>query len=337
MTFTDDLDQVRDLAASIADDANLAHTCVETPDLTGLLATLAEAGLTDIARESGDAQSLEVLAATIGTQVGLARAGIVYPNADFDLYPTRLTSGTELDAALPTHTLLVPWTAIDDGAPVPWACHAESILTHRASSAGVEIALISDFQTSGPTVCIDGSPAARITPEGSPAWITASGEDHAWITAVRRASALAVTAAQLSEIVQMTVRYATERTQFGRPVGRFQAVQKLIADSAAQSEMVASAAASALHHLASGRTAGQAARLESVSGVLASFDAIEVVVRNCHQALGAIGTTLEHPLQRYTRGVLQSRRQMDSPEVLLEVLSDLITSDEETVWEMVAS
>ncbi|WP_350270441.1 acyl-CoA dehydrogenase family protein [Brevibacterium sp. CBA3109] len=337
MTFTDDLDQVRDLAAAIADDASLAHTCVETPDLTGLLTALTEAGLTDIACESGDAQSLEVLAATIGTQVGLARAGIVYPNADFDLYPIRLTSGTELDGTLPARTLLVPWTAIDGAEPVPWATHAAAILTHRSTSTGVEIALISDFQLSAPIVSIDGSPAARVTTASVPNWVAASLEDHDWITGVRQASALAVAAVQLSEIVEMTVRYATERTQFGRPVGRFQAVQKLIADCAAQSEMVASAAANALHHLSSDHGPTPAARLEIVSGCLASFDAIEVVVRNSHQALGAIGTTLEHSLQRYTRGVLQTRRQMDAPEELLDALSDLVSSDEESVWEMIAS
>lgn len=337
MTFTDDLDQVRDLAASIADDANLAHTSVKTPDLTALLKTLAEAGLTDIARESGEVHSLEVLAATIGTQVGLARAGFVYPNADFDLYPIRLASGTKLDAALPARTLLVPWAAIDGGQPVAWASHAEAILTHRPSSDGVEVALISDFELSEPIASIDGSPAARIKPGSAPTWVAAPIEDHDWITGVRRASALAVTAVQLSEIVEMTVRYATERTQFGRPVGRFQAVQKLIADCAAQSEMVASAAASALHHLSSDHGLSPAARLETVSGCLAAFDAIEVVVRNSHQALGAIGTTLEHSLQRYTRGVLQTRRQLDSYEDLLEALSELVSSDEESAWEMIAS
>lgn len=337
MTFTDDLDQVRDLAATIADDANLAHTCVETPDLTGLLAALAEAGLTDIARGSDTSDSLEVLAATIGTQVGLARAGIVYPTADFDLYPITLTAGTQLDAALPARTLLVPWTTIDGAEPISWAPHAEAVVAQRSTSAGVEIALISNFQLSGPIMSIDGSPAARITPSAAPTWVPASREDHDWITDVRRASALAVTAVQLSEIVEMTVRYATERTQFGRSVGRFQAVQKLIADCAAQSEMVASAAASAQHHLSSGHESDPTARLEIVSGCLASFDAIEVVVRNSHQVLGAIGTTLEHSLQRYTRGVLQMRRQMGAPEELLNALSDLVSSDEESVWEMIAS
>lgn len=337
MTFTDDLDQVRDLTASIADDADLAHATVETPDLTSLLATLSEAGLTDIARESDEPESLEVLAATIGTQVGLAHAGINYPSADFDLYPIMLTSGTALDSALPDRTLLVPWTAIESGHPVRWATYAEAILAHRSSSAGVEVALLRDFEQSEPTVSIDGSPACRITPGSSPDWVAASAQGNEWIPVLRQTTTLSVTAAQLSEIVTLTVRYATERTQFGRPVGRFQAVQKLIADCAAQSEMVAAAAASSLHHLASDHGLSTAARLEIASGCLVAFDSIEIVVRNSHQALGAIGTTLEHPLQRYTRGALQTRRQMDSADELLETLSELVNSDEATVWEMIAS
>ncbi|GAA1533705.1 MULTISPECIES: acyl-CoA dehydrogenase family protein [Brevibacterium] len=337
MTFTDDLDQVSELAASIVDDAGLTHTSVETPDLTSLLDKLAEAGLTDIARESDDSDNLEVLAATIGTQVGLAHAGIFYPTADFDLYPIRLVAGTELDGTLPAGTLLVPWSAIDQGQPIAWATHAEAVLTHRATDVGVEIALITDVRASEPIVSIDGSPAARITTTSAPDWVDASAHASEWIAGVRQATALAVTAAQLSEIVEMTVRYATERTQFGRPVGKFQAVQKLVAESAANAEMVASAAASSLQHLSSGQQLDSAARLEIVAGCLTAFDAIEVVVRNSHQALGAIGTTLEHPLQRYTRGVLQTRRQMDSSEGLLDSLSALVTSDEDTVWEMVAS
>lgn len=337
MTFNDDLDQVRDLTASIASEADLAHTTVETPDLTSLLATLAEAGLTDIARESDEPDSLEVLAATIGTQVGLAHAGIVYPSADFDLYPIMLAAGTELGTALPVRTLLVPWSAVENEQVVAWATHAEAILAYRLSADGVEIALLREFEQSEPIVNIDGSPACRITPSSSPYWIASSAQTNDWISAVRQTTALSVTAAQLSEIVKMTVRYATERTQFGRPVGRFQAVQKLIADSATQSEMVASAAASSLHHLASGRTVTPAAKLEIASGCLVTFDAVEVVVRNSHQALGAIGTTLEHSLQRYTRGVLQTRRQLNSADELLETLTELVTSDDKTVWETIAS
>ncbi|MCF2570775.1 acyl-CoA dehydrogenase family protein [Brevibacterium sp. UCMA 11754] len=337
MTFNDDLDQVRDLTASIAGEADLAHTTVETPSLTTLLGALAEAGLTDIARESDEPESHEVVAAAIGTQVGLAQAGIVYPSADFDLYPIMLTAGTELDSALPAHTLLVPWSAVESGQPVAWATHAEAILAHRLSSEGVEVALLREFERSKSLVSIDGSPACRIIPGPSPDWVASSEQISEWISGIRHTTALSVAAAQLSEIMKITVHYATERTQFGRPVGRFQAVQKLIAECSAQSEMVASAAASSLHHLASDRSLTPAAKLEIASGCLVAFDAVELVVRNSHQVLGAIGTTLEHSLQRYTRGVLQTRRQMDKADEVLEALSELVTSDEKTVWEMIAS
>lgn len=337
MTFTDDLDQVRDLAATIADDAGLTRASVETPDLTSLLTTLAEAGLTDIARESGDPESLEVLAATIGTQVGLAHAGILYPTADFDLYPIRLSAETELEGALPPRTLAVPWTAIDGGRAVAWANHAEALLTHRVSADGVELAVVTDFQLSEPTPNIDGSPACRVILGSTPDWVAASAHAKEWVAEVRQVTSLAVAAAQLSDIVEMTVRYVTERTQFGRPVGKFQAVQKLVADCATHSEMVASAAASSLQHLSAERVVNTAARIETIAGCVTTFDAVEAVVRNSHQALGAIGTTLEHSLQRYTRGVLQTRRQMDPYEDLLDNLSDLVASDDDSVWEMIAS
>ena len=42
-------------------------------------------------------------------------------------------------------------------------------------------------------------------------------------------------------IVQVVVAHVTERVQFGRPIGRFQAVQRLVADLAAEAALARAA------------------------------------------------------------------------------------------------
>jgi acyl-CoA dehydrogenase len=94
------------------------------------------------------------------------------------------------------------------------------------------------------------------------------------------------------------VRYAGEREQFGRPIGRFQAVQQQLALAAAE-VAAASAAAQA------------AARAADVDGVLGAelpiamakartSQAAGVVARIAHQVHGAIGFTREHDLRLAT-------------------------------------
>lgn len=97
-----------------------------------------------------------------------------------------------------------------------------------------------------------------------------------------------------------SVGYAGERVQFGRPIGRFQAVQQQLAEAGA--EVAAAAAAS-----------GAAARTATSDGFDASSTAFAVaaakarcgeaataVARIAHQVHGAIGFTREHDLRLVT-------------------------------------
>jgi acyl-CoA dehydrogenase len=95
-----------------------------------------------------------------------------------------------------------------------------------------------------------------------------------------------------------SVRYAGERVQFGRPIGRFQAVQQSLALAAAE-VAAASAAAEA------------AARAADAEGVLTAdlpiamakartSEAAGAVARIAHQVHGAIGFTREHDLRLAT-------------------------------------
>ncbi|MBP2368394.1 acyl-CoA dehydrogenase family protein [Pseudonocardia parietis] len=97
-----------------------------------------------------------------------------------------------------------------------------------------------------------------------------------------------------------SIGYAGERAQFGRPIGKFQAVQQMLAE--AGSEVAAASAASA----AAARTAQTAgfAAPETTFAVAAAKarcgEAATAVARIAHQVHGAIGFTREHDLRLVT-------------------------------------
>ncbi|MCC6008973.1 MAG: acyl-CoA dehydrogenase family protein [Rhodobacteraceae bacterium] len=93
----------------------------------------------------------------------------------------------------------------------------------------------------------------------------------------------------------MATRYASDRVQFGRPIGRFQAIQQMLA------AMAGEAAASACATDAAGLAGPDNAEIMMAAAKARSSEAAGHVAAGAHQVLGAIGYTREHDLHRYTR------------------------------------
>ncbi|TDC91477.1 acyl-CoA dehydrogenase [Saccharopolyspora aridisoli] len=108
----------------------------------------------------------------------------------------------------------------------------------------------------------------------------------------------------LDAVVRLCVEHSRTRVQFGRPIAKFQAVQHLVADAAAEAALARAAVdAAALDAAETGSpSAVKVAAARSCAG-----HAVSVVVRNAHQVHGAIGTTQEHPLQLFTLPALDWR------------------------------
>ena len=97
--------------------------------------------------------------------------------------------------------------------------------------------------------------------------------------------------------VDASVAYAQQRTQFGRPIAKFQLVQELIADMAVETE----AARLMVWRVAALADAGEAHTLESS---YAKFFASEVAVRAANSAVqvhGGYGYIDEYPVGKYLR------------------------------------
>ena len=98
-------------------------------------------------------------------------------------------------------------------------------------------------------------------------------------------------------VLDMTVEYAKARTQFGRPIGTFQAVQHHCARMATDVEGSKNIAYQAVWRLSEGLPAHR-----QVSMAKAWIGpAYRRVCGTAHQCHGAIGFTKEHDLQLYTR------------------------------------
>ncbi len=98
-------------------------------------------------------------------------------------------------------------------------------------------------------------------------------------------------------VVDMTVEYAKQRTQFGRPVGTFQAVQHHCANMATDVEGCRQIAYQAAWKISEGEPAEREVAMAK-AWVSAAYQRVCNLAHQCH---GAIGFTKEHDLQLYTR------------------------------------
>ena len=103
-------------------------------------------------------------------------------------------------------------------------------------------------------------------------------------------------AGALQGVLETSVQYARERVQFGRPIGRFQAVQQNLAVLAGQAAAATAAAEAAIEAAARDLNSPVVAAAKIRAGEAAGIGAAIA-----HQVHGAIGFTQEHRLHYSTR------------------------------------
>jgi acyl-CoA dehydrogenase len=139
-------------------------------------------------------------------------------------------------------------------------------------------------------------------------------------------------------IVEVVVTHVREREQFGRPIGRFQAVQRLVVDIAAEAALARAATDTAVARAADSDWTDPG--LLFAVGVAKSCvgHATSIIVRNAHQALGAIGTTLEHELHLLTKPALARRSEFGSIHEWDETLTRLAASaGNDRLWSLITT
>lgn len=242
-----------------------------------------------------------------------ARHGVRVPLAEHDLLAGWLCDAIGSSDAATLRTVgaadsrgvvrAAPWAAAADRMVIVWrdghTCCAADVPTSALTIAG--------------GVNMIGEP--RDTVACDPAALDGTPVDPAVVERLHLKSALVrgiQVCAALDRVVAMSVEHATSRIQFGRPLAKFQAVQNLVADVAAEAALARTATEAAL--AAAVRSDWAAADLTFRIAVARSCagHAAAVVVRNAHQVHGAIGTTREHRLHEFTRAALAWRSEFGS-------------------------
>ncbi len=132
----------------------------------------------------------------------------------------------------------------------------------------------------------------------------------------------------LEHLLEESVRFAGERVQFGRPIGKFQAIQHMLAVLGGEAAAAGAAARSACRAADRGDALFEIAVAKLRSGEAAGRGA-----QIAHQVHGAIGFTYEHALHFATRRLWSWRAECGSESYWAERLGRFVTErGAEALW-----
>lgn len=255
----------------------------------------------DILRLSGQFAGAAPLAETLLAGWTLARAGLELPDGPMTVGPLRPHDRLTLDAVGQVSGGLhaVPFGGGVDrlaGLALDEAGGAHVVLLDLAAGRVVprRIALT----TERVDIVFDAATPVSLAPapkDFGPADFEALG-------AVIRVQQMA---GALETALQLATAYAGERVAFGRPIGKFQAVQQNLARLGGEVAAALTAAASAADTLACRMDGGAVTEadllLEIAAAKIRVGEAATEGAAIAHQVHGAIGFTSEYQLQRFTR------------------------------------
>lgn len=268
-------------------DAGFPDALAAGAEAPGDLAGLADAAA--ILREAGRHAAPLPLAETMIARWLLAGAGLKSPEAPLTVAPV------ERDGSLLLHRAGKGWRLAGRAAGVPWSQQAAGIVVVAQGQVALVKAKSIDIR---PGKSLAGEPRDDVSVDAEVE--TAPAAAHVDAALVYRLGALSRTllmAGALDEVLKLTVQYANDRVQFGRPIGKFQAIQQqlaVLAENVAAAGVVAAAAVEAAGKQGDFpfAVAVAKARVGEAAGKVAEI---------AHQVHGAIGFTHEHRLHHLTR------------------------------------
>jgi acyl-CoA dehydrogenase len=263
----------------------------------------------------------------------LARAGIASPEGAMTVAPAR--PGDRI-------TQNADGTLSGRARGVPFAGEAEHLAVLATGPKGASVALVET------RVCrvlsgngLAGDDSSLVTFDNAKPNKSAPAPAGLDATTLMQMGAVArslQTAGALEAILDMSVRYATERVAFERPIGKFQAVQHNLARLAGEAAAAMTAATSAADAIANTEVFDDAIFLEAASAKIRSAEAAAEGAAIAHQVHGAIGYTQEHILHRFTLRMLAWRDDFGHESQWAVDLGNRIAArGPEEFWPLVAS
>lgn len=267
-----------------------------------LWAALEEAGMTALGEENdGD--------------LGLGNAAALIERAAYHTLPVPLAETilarrllAKAGIEIPDGSLSVaPPSASRDGkaAGVPWASSVAGVVVATGADT---LTLIEAREATSPGFNMAGEPREIV--DLSQARTLASGKlaDAARIVETEGALIRAVQmSGAMTRVLEHGLIWANDRIQFGRPIARFQAIQHLMAELAAEAAAGSASALMAVEAMAD--------RGDRLAAAIAKARAGEAAGRVCaiaHEVFGAMGFTQEHTLHYATRRLWSWRNEFGS-------------------------
>mgnify|MGYP001178618946 CR=1 FL=1 len=144
-------------------------------------------------------------------------------------------------------------------------------------------------------------------------------------------------AGALAHVLDQCIEYASDRQQFGRPIGRFQAVQHNLAMLAGEAAAASSAADAAIRAMEQYGLDDPRAQIAVASAKVRSGEAAGAGAAIAHQVHGAMGYTHEYSLQHYTRRLWSWRDDFGSESVwAVQLGNQVAAAGHQSLWPMLS-
>jgi acyl-CoA dehydrogenase len=278
-----------------------------------------------VVRAAGKHAAPVPLAETILAGWLLGRAGLEVPLGPLTLAPVHRGERLRLERAG------TAWRLHGTATRVPWGGEAEHVVAVADGDGGPVIALVA---RGGGRVAADRNlalePRDTLTFDGAPVVAAApvGGLPEDAVVLYGAMARAAQMAGALESLLEQSARYATERKQFGRPIGNFQAIQHNLALLAGH----VAAAGIAAEHAFVVADRGEPRRAVAAAKVRAG-EAAGLGAGIAHQVHGAIGFTYEHSLHFATRRLWSWRAEFGSESQWAQALGRAVAADgAERLW-----
>lgn len=308
------------------------------PDHTQVWETLREVGLARLTapEESGGSGAGWPEAAAVLRAA--AAAGVAAPFAETDLLAGPLRRAAGIDDSSDSTATVAVLAADGTARAVPWAGGTATVVcVRRTADRGYELADVESEKLSiEPVEGISAVIAGDVTVSGDVDW---HAVDESAVTGHVMRGALVRSlqcVGAMEGMLDLAIAHTTERNQFGRALAKFQSVQNLVVDIAAETVLARAAVDAALTDAVTDGLAGDLSGFRVAVARSVVSQALAVAVRNVHQVHGAIGTTHEHTLHRRTLPALQWRGEFGSAALWESALTrSAIASGMDGAWPLV--
>jgi acyl-CoA dehydrogenase len=282
-------------------------------DLGGAGATMADGFA--VLRVAGRFAVPVPLAETLMAGWLLARAGITVPNGPMTFAPVHADG----------HIVLRNDGRLGGGARrVPCARNAGhiAVLAHRENGPAVALVTAANLPIRQST-SLAGEPRDNVSFEGAvPEAVRPVALDQDRLVAFGAAVRLQQMAGALEKILEQSVQHALDRSQFGRPIAKFQAVQHNLAMLAGEVAAASAAADVAAEACSDPENNIAEVAIAKVRGGEAAGTGAAIA----HQVHGAMGFTYEHSLHHATRRLWAWREEFGNEAVWAQRLGKMVAA-----------